>query len=107
MARPVEFDENKVLTNAMEQFRHEITVSIEPELEAEHHNLESAQIERLLDCISQLPKRARKIVRAGLDGTRTETLVEELGINANTIYQNRHRAHAALRKCMNQPTREV
>ena len=88
--------------NAMERFRNEIIIAIEPELDNENEELEAVQVERLLECIAQLPDRARKIVRAGLDGARAETLAEELGMNPNSIYQARFRAHAALKKCMNQ-----
>ena len=86
--------------NAMERFRHEVAAAIEPEMEAADEDLEPRHIERLLDCITKLPERARQIVRAGLEGTRPESLAEELGVKPNAIYQARFRAHAALRKCM-------
>jgi len=93
-------------SNAMEQFRQEVIIELEPELDEQYEAVESAQIERLLECIAQLPDRARKIVRAGLSGSRAESLSEELSMNANAIYQARYRAHAALKKCMKkaQPT---
>ncbi len=90
--------------SAMERFRHEVVGQIDNELNELHDDLESGQIERLLGCIAQLPDRARSIVRAGLDGVRAESLAEELGMSANAIYQARHRAHAALRKCMQSAT---
>lgn len=89
--------------DAMERFRHEITTVIETELEAEHDDLQPGQIELLLDCIARLPERARRIIHAGLDGTRAETLADEIKMKPNAIYQARHRAHAALRKCMEHP----
>jgi len=91
---------NERRATAMERFRLEIAAKIEPELESEHAALKASQIERLLDCIARLPERARRIVRAGLDGVRAESVAEELGMTVNSLYQARFRAHAALRKCM-------
>lgn len=91
---------NSRRASAMERFRHEISEAIAPELDQVHEELEAGRIELMLDCISKLPERARRIVRAGLDGTRAENLAEELGMTPNAIYQARHRAHLALRKCM-------
>ena len=93
---------NERRASAMRRFRQEVAEAIEPELDLAHAELESSRIERLLDCISQLPQRARRVVRAGLDGHRAESLADELGISANTLYQVRYRAHEALRKCMQQ-----
>lgn len=95
---------NQRRANAMERFRLEMVEAIEPELDAEHKSLHREKVERLLDCISRLPDRARRIVRAGLDGSRAEDLSEALGMGANAIYQARFRAHASLHKCMRQET---
>lgn len=86
--------------NAMERFRHKVAAAIDREMEEAGEDLEPRHIERLLDCITKLPERARQIVRAGLEGTRPESLAEDLGVKPNAIYQARFRAHAALRKCM-------
>ena len=86
--------------NAMERFRQQVVEAIEPQLESAHEELEASRIERLLDCISKLPDRMRVIVRSGLEGTRAETLADELGMKPNALYQARFRAHAAIRKCM-------
>jgi len=51
-----------------------------------------------------LPDRTRHLIRAGLDGVRMETLAEEMNLKPNAIYQLRHRAHLALRKCMEKKT---
>ena len=91
---------NSRRANAMELFRQEIAEAIEPELDSAHAELVNGRVERLLDCISQLPERARRIVRAGLDGLRAESLAEDLGMSANALYQARFRAHEALRKCI-------
>ena len=93
---------NRRRANAMERFREEMVEAIELELDAEHESLQRENVERLLDCISRLSDRARRIVRAGLDGARAENLSEELGMSGNAIYQERFRAHACLKKCMAQ-----
>lgn len=90
--------------DAMERFREELDRVVGPVIEAEAECFSPGEIERLLHCISLLPDRLRHIVRAGLDGARATALAAELGINANALYQARFRAHAALRKCMRQPS---
>lgn len=85
---------------AMERFREEVAMVVEAEVDASFHLLRAEHIERLLDCISRLPDRVRRIVRAGLDGGRADELANELGMNRNAIYQARFRGFAALRKCM-------
>ncbi|MDG1138116.1 MAG: sigma-70 family RNA polymerase sigma factor [Opitutales bacterium] len=92
--------------NTMEKFRHDIADAIQPEMMKASNELEKERIAKLLACISKLPGRTRHLIRAGLDGVRVETLAEEMKVKPNAIYQSRHRAHIALRKCMetNEPT---
>ena len=98
---------NSRRASAMELFREEVAAAIEPELESAHEELGTSQTKRLLDCIGQLQDRARRIVRAGLDGLRAESLASELGMTPNSLYQARFRAHEALRKCMEQTEPEA
>jgi RNA polymerase sigma-70 factor (ECF subfamily) len=90
----------------MDKFRHDIASTIQPEMVKASDEMKQHQIKRLLFCISELPDRTRHLIRAGLDGVRMETLAEEMNLKPNAIYQLRHRAHIALRKCMEtkQPT---
>ena len=90
----------------MDKFRHDIADAIQPEMMKASNELEKERIAKLLACISKLPDRTRHLIRAGLDGVRVETLAEEMKVKPNAIYQIRHRAHIALRKCMetNEPT---
>lgn len=88
--------------DAMERFREEVGEVIEPEFDEISREFSPSEIDRLLHCISLLPDRLRRIVRAGLEGTRAASLAEELGMNANAIYQARFRAHGMLRRCMRQ-----
>jgi RNA polymerase sigma-70 factor (ECF subfamily) len=85
---------------AMDRFREEVAAAVDVEVDASFRLLRAEHIERLLDCISRLPDRVRRIVRAGLDGVRADELADELGMHRNAIYQARFRGFAALRKCM-------
>lgn len=89
--------------DALARFREEALEVVDPELQTLSAGSSPAQIERLLHCIALLPDRLRRIVRAGLEGIRSETLAAELGVKPNALYQARFRAHAALRKCMTAP----
>ena len=98
---------NSRRANTMDKFRHDIADAIQPEMIKTSDELEQNLIKRLLHCISLLPDRTRHLIRAGLDGVRMESLVEELNVKPNAIYQLRHRAHIALRKCMDQKKPET
>ena len=92
----------------MEKFRHDIAESIQAELKVAHEEVDESRIPKLLDCITKLPDNLRKVIRSGLDGEKISILAKQLNLQANAVYQLRHRAHIALRKCMNQtpsPTR--
>jgi len=92
----------------MEKFRHDIAESIQTELKVAHEEVDESRIPKLLDCITKLPDNLRKVIRSGLDGEKISILAKQLNLQANAVYQLRHRAHIALRKCMNQtpsPTR--
>lgn len=86
--------------SAVERFRQEVSAAVEVELDHSFLLMRAESIDRLLDCISQLPDRLRRIIRAGLDGVKADALAEELGLNRNAVYQARFRGFAALRKCM-------
>ena len=92
----------------MAKFRHDIAESIQTELKVAHEELDESRIPKLLDCITKLPNNLRKVIRSGLEEEKISILAKELNLQANAVYQLRHRAHVALRKCMNQtpsPTR--
>ena len=88
----------------MEKFRHDIAESIQTELKVAHEDVDESRIPKLLDCITQLPDNLRKVIRSGLEGEKISILAKELTLQANAVYQLRHRAHVALRKCMGQTT---
>lgn len=90
--------------NAMDKFRHQIAETIQPEMNQASGELNNLKLQKLLHCITLLPDRTRHLIRAGLDGVRMEILAEEMNMKPNAIYQLRHRAHLALRKCMEKKT---
>ena len=92
--------------NAMDKFRHQIAETLQPEMNKASDELNNLKVQKLLHCITLLPDRTRHLIRAGLDGVRMETLAEEMNLKPNAIYQLRHRAHLALRKCMEKKTNQ-
>ncbi|MDG1354977.1 MAG: sigma-70 family RNA polymerase sigma factor [Opitutales bacterium] len=88
----------------MEKFRYDIAESIQTELSVSHEEIDESRIPRLLDCISKLPDNLRKVIRSGLEGEKVSLIAKDLRLKENAVYQLRHRAHIALRKCMNQTT---
>jgi RNA polymerase sigma-70 factor (ECF subfamily) len=91
----------------MDKFRHQIAETIQPEMNKASDELNNLKVQELLQCITLLPDRTRHLIRAGLDGVRMETLAEEMNLKPNAIYQLRHRAHLALRKCMEKKTTQL
>lgn len=86
--------------NAVERFQVEVARIAEQELDAAARNDESRRFDRLLHCISRLPKKLRRIVHAGLDGVHPAALAEELQTTVPAIYQLHYRANQLLRECM-------
>lgn len=85
---------------AVERFQEDVVRIAHRELESGGHEDESSHVERLLHCISRLPEKLRRVVRAGLDGTRPAALAVELRTTAAAIYQLHYRANQLLRVCM-------
>lgn len=85
---------------AMARFRAEADGIIDEELERQTAELNSSSIEALLTCINRLPERARRVVRAGLDGVKGEILAAELSTTVTAIYNLQWRTNQSLRKCV-------
>lgn len=100
------FKTTKRRTNAMDNFREHIFVSIEGELLGASESINDEQMGRLLNCISKLPDKLGKIIETGLKGLRLDSLETELEMNRNAIYQARYRANEMLRKCIQSPCSE-
>jgi RNA polymerase sigma-70 factor (ECF subfamily) len=86
--------------NATERFRMEVSRLAEEEIEAATHAESGEKIEELLHCISKLPDKLRRVVRAGLEGAQPSILAEELQTSVPAIYQLHYRANQMLRNCM-------
>lgn len=86
--------------SAMDRFRTEVSELVHTDLEKLAAKIREEKIERLLTCITKLPEKMRRIVRAGLEGQRGADLAAELGMTVGAIYTMNHRANRLLRKCM-------
>ena len=86
--------------SAMERFREQVGTLIESNIEEATAMLSEDKIERLLHCISNLPDKMRRIVRAGLEGQRAAELSDELEMSVGALYTMNHRANKLLRECM-------
>jgi RNA polymerase sigma-70 factor (ECF subfamily) len=96
------FRSRKRRAEATERFRHEVARIAEEELEGAARANDRENVERVLQCISRLPEKLRRVVRSGLDGAKPATLAEELKTSVPAIYQLHYRANQLLRACMNQ-----
>jgi RNA polymerase sigma-70 factor (ECF subfamily) len=85
---------------ALRRFREEVTALVESELEHAATSDRTETIERLLNCIAELPERLRRVVRAGLDGDKPAKLAEALSTTVGVIYNLHYRANQLLRACL-------
>jgi RNA polymerase sigma-70 factor, ECF subfamily len=85
---------------AMEEFRDDVTRSVEAELNRVAAATPPDQVERLLECITRLPDRLRRVVRAGLAGVKPAATASELGVTVVAVYNLHHRANRMLRDCV-------
>ena len=84
---------------ALRRFRDEVAAVIEDDLERTAAD-QAELVERLLHCVSQLPERLRRVVRAGLDGDRPAELAKALSTTIGVIYNLHYRANQLLRECV-------
>jgi RNA polymerase sigma-70 factor (ECF subfamily) len=100
---------NKLLTyyrstarrsRAMQRFQESVARLIEDDLERASAANRSDVIERLLACIARLPERLRRVVRAGLNGSKPAELARELSTTVGVIYNLHYRANQLLRDCV-------
>jgi RNA polymerase sigma-70 factor (ECF subfamily) len=87
-------------TRAMQRFHESVVHVIEADLERASAADRSEVIERLLACIAQLPDRLRRVVRAGLNGTKPAELARELSTTVGVIYNLHYKANQLLRDCL-------
>lgn len=85
---------------ALARFRQQVSSAIENDLENLVSDETEQSIEALLRCVAKLPGRLRKVVRAGLDGTKAARLAEELSATVTAVYNLHYRANGLLRDCV-------
>jgi len=86
-------------TRAMQRFQESVARLIEDDLGRASAD-RSDVIERLLACIARLPERLRRVVRAGLNGSKPAELAGELSTTVGVIYNLHYRANQLLRECL-------
>jgi RNA polymerase sigma-70 factor (ECF subfamily) len=100
---------NKLLTHfrsirrkesAMDELREQARLLLDDELESLSQKETHRSIEALLRCVEQLPERLRQVVHAGLSGTRSMRIAEQLEISAAAVYNLSYRANNLLRECV-------
>ncbi len=87
-------------SQALQRFRDEVSALVEGDLERAAASDTADLIERLLQCISQLPEKLRRVVRGGLDGDRPAELAKSLSTTVGVIYNLHYRATQLLRECL-------
>lgn len=87
-------------TQAHERFRLDLASAVETEIDTAAAGEPSDSIEALLRCISRLPEKLRRVVRAGLDGDKPASLAEELATTVGAVYNLHYRANQVLRDCV-------
>ncbi|MHC5541552.1 sigma-70 family RNA polymerase sigma factor [Singulisphaera rosea] len=94
------FRNNSRQRKAMERFHEDVAREIGARLEHAVSADRSDSIEALLECISRLPGRMRRVVRSGLDGGKPVDLAGELNTSVGAVYRLHYRANQLLRECM-------
>jgi RNA polymerase sigma-70 factor (ECF subfamily) len=86
--------------HALQRFREEVGRLVEGDLERAAAAERAEVLERLLRCIAELPERLRRVVRAGLGGSRPADLAKEMCTTVGAIYNLHYRANQLLRECL-------
>ncbi len=85
---------------ALDRFRQEIGRLVEHDLETAALTQNAETIEALLHCISRLPEKLRRVVRAGLEGDKPAELAKQYVTTVGAIYNLHYRANQLLRECV-------
>ncbi|WP_439628276.1 sigma-70 family RNA polymerase sigma factor [Gemmata sp.] len=84
----------------LDRFRGEVAQAVGVEFDRSTAEDRTEVIERLLHCVARLPERLRRVVRAGLAGTKAAALAAELGTSTAAVYNLHYRANQLLRTCL-------
>jgi RNA polymerase sigma-70 factor (ECF subfamily) len=98
------FETARRQVSALDQFRSECRSLMETEFETHASQTDADHLQAMLRCISKLPERMRKVVRANLEGNRGNHVAEELQTTPGAVYQLQYRALHLLKQCI---TKEV
>jgi RNA polymerase sigma-70 factor (ECF subfamily) len=85
---------------ALDRFRQEVLALIADDLERAAASDRAETIEQLLRCITRLPERLRRVVRAGLEGEKPAELAKALSTTVGVVYNLHSRANQLLRECL-------
>jgi RNA polymerase sigma-70 factor (ECF subfamily) len=85
---------------ALRRWREEVARTVEGDLERAAAADRAEVIERLLRCIAGLPDRLRRVVRAGLEGSKPVELAEAMCTTVGAVYNLHYRANQLLRECL-------
>jgi RNA polymerase sigma-70 factor (ECF subfamily) len=88
--------------SALDRFRSEVARLTQAELDRATAGDRTELIERLLHCVTRLPERLRRVVRAGLNGETAAALADELKTTQGAVYTLHWRANRMLRSCLEQ-----
>ncbi|WP_395751497.1 sigma-70 family RNA polymerase sigma factor [Prosthecobacter sp.] len=94
-------------TGALDRFRAEVVEIMGDDLEVASAGDRHEHIAALLRCIARLPEKLRRVVHAGLDGTKVSALAEALQTSAGAVYQLHYRANQLLRECVLKEVQDV
>ena len=94
------FEQTNRRGDLLEEFRKQSALILEAELDDAAQGTRAAHLQAMLNCISQLPERLRRVIHANLEGCRSAALAEELETTPGAVYQLQYRALQLLRTCV-------
>ena len=84
---------------AMQRFRDQVDVIIGDAYDKATADC-GESISALRSCIGKLPERSRRVVQAGLEGSKADNLATQYGTSLAAIYNLQYRANKTLRHCV-------
>jgi RNA polymerase sigma-70 factor (ECF subfamily) len=93
--------------SALEKFRAEVVEIVGDEIDKQSAAEGDAPIAALLNCISKLPEKLRRVVHAGLDGLKAPAVAESLGTTPGAVHQLHYRANQLLRECLSKEVQDA
>jgi RNA polymerase sigma-70 factor, ECF subfamily len=94
------FDRVSRRSSALATFQEKILPLMHDDFENLAGETRARDLQRMLGCVEQLPRRMRRTVRSWLHEGKANALAEEMGCSVHAIYQLQHRAVNLLRLCM-------